>query len=627
MCGIAGSWTFTSRWPATEQRRWLIAMTRRLGHRGPDGEGFWFNHAVGLGLGHRRLAVVGRGDDGRQPLVSTAPPCVLVVNGELYNHKELRRELASQGRMCRGGSDSHVMVEALVAWGLERALERFEGMFAFAFWDARSRTLHLVRDRLGEKPLYYGSWQGVFLFASELKALRVHPAWQADLNPSALAEYFRYGAVGGSQTIDSGIQSLPPGSRLVVRNGGCGAPIAWWNQAASMRQAALDPFRGTAMEAVERLEDLLLESLRLRLQADVPVGAFLSGGLDSASLVLLSARRLGRSLPTFTISSPDPGMDEGPAAQALADQAGGEHSIRCSSARDVLETIPSLASVFDQPFGDPSAVPTLAVSALAREFVTVVLAGDGGDEALGGYERYRQAERLRRIAGILPTPVRRLSGQVLGSMASPRMRQAGAWMAEGYPLSIHCHLLSHWKDPSPLIPELDGFWQASARPTQLDRELSFRQQLLHLDTISLLPDALLVKVDRSSMNFGLEVRLPFLAPAVLQFCHRLPPHLLWRNGTSKWILREVLSRHIPDGLLPDRKRGFSLPLAPWLRQELRPWAESLLSREALGRSGLLKVAPIRRCWQEHLSGQKFRTRAIWNVLMFQAWHHAHTTQR
>lgn len=622
MCGIAGSWTFTPRWSAEEQRQTMVTMTRQLRHRGPDDEGFWFDAAAGLAFGHRRLTVVGPGKGGHQPRVSTAPPCVLVFNGELYNHRELRRELTAQGRPCCGNGDAEVMLQALATWGVERALERFEGMFAFAFWEGRSRTLHLVRDRLGEKPLYYGSWPGVFVFASELKAIRVHPGWTRGLDPSAVAEYFRYGTVGGSLTIDAGIQSLPAGARLVVRDGVPSEPILWWSSAAAMRRAALNPFRGDAAEAVERLEDLLLESLRLRLQADVPVGAFLSGGLDSASLVLLAARRLGQSLPTFTISSPDPGTDEGPAAAQLARLAGGEHSIRRVDPSDVLATIPSLPAVFDQPFGDPSAIPTLAVAALARESVTVVLAGDGGDEALGGYDRYRQAVRLRRIASLLPAPARRLSGHLLGSLASPRLRNAGSWLREGFPLSIHWHLLAHWKEPSPLIPELASFWRASARRTELDDGLTFRQQLLHLDTTTVLPDALLVKVDRSSMRFGLEVRLPFLAPSVLAFCHRLPASLLWQNGSSKWILREVLSRHVPASLLPGSKRGFSLPLGPWLRQGLRPWAESLLSRDALSSSGLLEVAPIRRCWQEHLEGKRFRTRAIWNVLMFQAWDQA-----
>lgn len=627
MCGIAGSWTFSPRWSAQQQRHLIIAMTRQLRHRGPDDEGFWCDAQSGLAFGHRRLAVVGLGAEGHQPLVSARPPAVLIANGEVYNHQELRRELAAQGVRCRSACDSEVMLQALLTWGVSQALERFEGMFAFAFWDGRSRTLHLARDRMGEKPLFYGHWPGLFVFASEPKALRVHPGWPAGLDSHALADYFRFGAVGKDRTIDASIRSLPPGSRLAVRDGVIGEPLRWWSLSASMRQAALDPFQGDEQEAVECLEHLLLESLRLRLQADVPVGAFLSGGLDSASLVLLTARHMGRSLTTFTISSPDREIDEAPAAEALAREAGVEHRIRRLEACDVLETIPSLPSIFDQPFGDASALPTLAVSALARRSVTVALAGDGADETLGGYGRYRQANQLRQIADLLPTSMRQLSGHVLGAMPSPRLNNAASWLREGYPLSIHWHLLSHWKEPSPLVPALHNIWQSSARHTAEDPALGFSQHLLELDSTNLLPDTLLVKVDRSSMNVGLEVRLPFLAPSVLAFCHRLPPHMLWHTPSHKWILRQILSRHIPDELLPTRKRGFSLPLGSWLRKELRPWAEDLLSQEALQRSDLLAVKTIQRCWKEHLAGKNFRVRAIWNVLMFQAWHQARRQEK
>lgn len=597
-------------------------MTATLAHRGPDGEGFWIDEQAGIALGHRRLAIVDPSDAGRQPMVSPDRRYVFMVNGELYNFLELREELERAGAEFAGSCDAEVMLQAVVAWGLDRALDRFIGMFVFALWDATDRVLHLVRDRIGEKPLYYGRWNGAFVFASELKALRAHPGFPGNLDLDALASFLRYSYIGGTQSIYRDVRKLPPGTRIAIKPGDAGAwpePRPWWSLSELVGDAKQQPFGGSDEEAVERLDELLRLSVRVRSRADVPVGAFLSGGIDSSTIVSLMAGDVSGRVRTFTLGTRDPSFDEAPAARAIADHLGCEHSELYLEEADVLSIVPTLTDVFDEPFADPSAIPTRWVSRFAKNSVKAVLAGDGADEFLGGYARHAVAERLRKQTQWIPGPVRRAGGRLLATLANERLRAAGKMLEQNYPHSIYWHLASHWKDPGPLAIGSSNSWAGQGVAEEKGLPASCPLDVLHLDAVTILPGDYLVKMDRASMAESLEVRLPFLDTATVEFLLRLPPRLRHRAGQSKWILRQILRRYLPEHLIQTDKKGFVVPLAKWLRGPLREWAEDLLSEESLAQSGMLSVEVIRNNWREHCSGRYDRNRRLWNVLMLQAW--------
>ncbi len=622
MCGIAGCWEYGGRRSVDELRAATARMTARLAHRGPDGEGLWVEPGAGLALGHRRLSIIGGAESGRQPMRGGEGRYAFVVNGELYNYRELRKELEAEGRAIHGDCDSEVMLCALAAWGVDRALARFDGMFAFALWDGTSRTLHLGRDRMGEKPLYYGGWDGCFVFGSELKALAAHPAFDGAMDESALARFFRYAYIGEERSIYRAVRKLAPGTGVEVREGVAGAPVRYWDLAEVARATARAPFRGTAGDAVSELESRLRESVRLRMRADVPVGAFLSGGLDSAAVVALASREGVGPVRTFSIGSADAGLDEAPAARALAAHFGTAHSEAYLDEAAARALLPQLPKWFDEPFGDASALPVSVVSALARGAVKTVLSGDGGDELLGGYERYRTVERMWRRTRWLPGPARRAAGRVLERVGGERLRAVGGILAEGYPRSLHWHLVSHWKDPGLLAVGLEGAWRGVREAAGGDAELGFPLEMLQLDAATLLPGDMLVKLDRTSMAVGLEARLPYLSAEMVSFCYSLPAELRFRDGQAKWVLREVVRRHVPEALLPGRKKGFAVPLAKWLRGPWREWAEERLAEGALRESGVLAARPVRTRWEQHLAGRVDWSRALWNVLVFQEWDRA-----
>jgi asparagine synthase (glutamine-hydrolysing) len=597
-------------------------MAATLAHRGPDGAGLWLDEPAGIALGHRRLAIVDPSEAGRQPMVSPDRRYVFMVNGELYNFLELREELAREGAEFRGSCDAEVMLQAVATWGVDRALDRFIGMFAFALWDANHRILHLARDRIGEKPLYYGQWNGTFVFASELKALRAHPGFSGNLDLDALAGFMRYSYIGGARSIYRDIRKLPPGTRLAITPGDHGnwpEPLPYWSLADLVGDADRHPFEGSDEEAVELLDDLLSQAVRLRRRADVPVGALLSGGIDSSTIVSLMASDTASAVKTFSIGTRDRTLDEAPAARAVANHLGCEHTELYIEEADALSIVPRLTDVFDEPFADASAIPVQLVSRLARTSVKAVLSGDGADEFLGGYARFAIAERLRQQTRWMPGPVRRAAGRLLSTFRNERMRAAGALLERNYPQSIYWHLLAQWKNPGPLADDLANYWASQEVEREPSLPANFPLELLYLDAVSILPGDYLVKMDRASMAEGLEVRLPFLDPAVVQWCLRLPACFRQRAGQSKWILRQVLRRYLPEHLIQTDKKGFVVPLAQWLRGPLREWAEDLLSQERLAESGVLAVEGIRQDWREHCSGRIDRNRRLWNVLMFQAW--------
>ncbi len=668
MCGIAGFIDTPCDKAEAELRATVLGMADALRHRGPDDGGAWVDAAAGVALGHRRLAVIDLSPEGRQPMPSACGRYVIVFNGEIYNFADLRRELAGLGHRFRGHSDTEVMLAAISRWGVEPAVERFNGMFAFALWDRRERRLVLARDRLGEKPLYYGWTGGVFLFGSELKALRAHPAFRGEVDRDALALYLRHNYIPTPYAIYKGVFKLPPGTMLTVDPRNAGAvpePKPYWSARAAAERGVAEPYPWSEAEAADELDGRLREAVRLRMVADVPLGAFLSGGIDSSTVVALMQAQSGRPVKTFSIGFREAGYDEAEHARAVARHLGTDHTELYVTPEEAMAVIPRLPALYDEPFSDSSQIPTFLVSELARRHVTVSLSGDGGDELFGGYGRYLLCRDLWRRIGWLPAAGRRAVAAALAAVAgwmpavgprgaaprvpdgarpAPRvpdgafvrpdrllsrygrpgrvgdkLRKLAEVLAADSPEALYRRLVSHWKAPDRVVPG------AVEPPTALtDRrrwadvpELVAR--LMYLDTISYLPDDILVKVDRASMGVSLEARVPLLDHRLVEFAWRLPLAMKIRDGQGKWLLRQVLYRYVPKELVDRPKMGFGVPIGAWLRGPLRDWAESLLDERRLRQEGYFDPRPIREKWMEHLSGKHDWQYYLWDILMFQAW--------
>jgi asparagine synthase (glutamine-hydrolysing) len=647
MCGIAGFVQFRpGRAPELEAR--ARHMADRLVHRGPDDSGTWADPAAGVAFGFRRLSILDLSPSGHQPMCSGSGRFVMVFNGEVYNFNELRQQLEPLGHRFRGHSDTEVMLEAIEEWGLEAALSRFVGMFAFAVWDRRHRALHLVRDRLGIKPLYYGFSRGVLLFASELKALRAHPDFVPEIDRRALALLMRHGYIPGSSSIYRGVCKLPPGSILSfdIEGGGNPAlarPRAYWSLREIAERGEREPFLGSDEDARIELDRLLRASVRMRMVADVPVGAFLSGGIDSSTVVALMQAESSRPVKTFTLGFEDRVYNEAPYAAQVAAHLHTEHTELYVTPEETRSVIPKLPTLYDEPFADASQIPTYLVSALARKQVTVSLSGDGGDEIFGGYTHYARAPWLWRWMRALPVSARRALGAALSRLSIPaynrllgghrrlaserirpgtpgeQIHKFAQAFAAADPWELHRHFASQWRHPSELV--LDGeepptiFTEASHRPSLSDPVA----RMLVTDALAYLPDDILTKVDRASMGVSLEARVPILDHRVVEFSARLPMHLKIRDGPGKWLLRQVLHRYIPPTMIERPKMGFASPIGAWLRGPLREWAESLLAEDRLAREGYLRPEPVRKVWREHLAGDRNAQDMLWNVLMFQAW--------
>ncbi len=642
MCGIAGLLDARAAIPDAALSEAASAMAQTLAHRGPDDTGVWVDGAVGVGLGFRRLAIIDLSSTGHQPMCSADGRYVLVFNGEIYNHVALRAELHGSGIAFRGRSDTEVLLEAIAAWGLDRALTRANGMFAFACWDRQSRALFLARDRFGEKPLYYGWCGEAFLFGSELRALRAHPSFRAEIDRDALADYFRFGYVPTPQSIYRGIRKLPPATSVGVdpkRPGALEEPRQYWSATdeALGRVASATPSSREA--AADAVEVALGESVALRMVADVPVGAFLSGGTDSSLVVALMQARSARPVRTFTIGFDLEGYDESERAREVAEHLGTDHTELCLTASEVQSVVPRLPLVFDEPFADSSQMPTLLVSDLARRDVTVALSGDGGDELFGGYARYRALEQLQRTAR-WPAWVRGPIASLLESQPPRRWDRASRLIPwEGIPAQPgdKLHKLARSlraTGPEDVYPALVACWDepvvlgemapASVAQAPSAGSLPPPQWAMLVDTLSYLPDDLLTKVDRSSMADGLEARIPMLDPGVFTVAWRLSASERSGRSPRKRVLRDVLRRHLPERLVGGPKSGFAVPFGDWLRGPLRPWAGELLSEQRLRAEGYLDPTAIRRHWQEHLAGTRDHRHRLWAVLMFEAWLEAAT---
>ena len=638
MCGIAGLWDFAAATPEGELRRLTTAMADSLHHRGPDDGGVWLDEAAGVGLGQRRLSIVDLSPAGHQPMVSACGRFVIVYNGEVYSHEEMRPELIARGIGFRGHSDTEVILEAIAAWGVERTVARLIGMFAIALWDRQERTLTLIRDRLGIKPVYWRLEGGRLLFGSELKALRAEPSWRPEVDQEAVASYLRHNYVPAPRTIYQGVRKLEPGRILTLRAGAEPVESQYWDARAVGRAGLAAPFALSDLELTDQLEALLKDAVGRRMIADVPLGAFLSGGIDSSLVVaLMQAQSAGR-VRSFSIGFEEAGYDEAPHAKAVAAHLGTEHTELYVSSAHALETIPRLAEWYDEPFADSSQIPTFLVSEMTRRHVTVALSGDGGDELFAGYNRYFLGAELWRKLGWIPGGLRRGAAGLIGAvpvagwdrlaallprrLALPQAGDKARKFADILGLAdagaVYRRLVSQWEHPELLLPGVaeprGPLWdEALAREFP---DLVTRMQLL--DVLTYRPDDILTKVDRASMAVALEARVPILDHRVVEFAAHLPLSARIRDGQGKWLLRRVLDRYVPRALIERPKMGFGIPIDSWLRGPLRDWSESLLDPAGLAEAGL-DPAPIRQVWQEHLSGARNWQYRIWTILMLQAW--------
>jgi len=652
MCGIAGFWDVAQRLGGDDASTALHGMTRTLRHRGPDDEGYFQDPDSGLALGFRRLSIVDLSAAGHQPMTSASGRYVIAFNGEVYNHARLRPDLEKAGYTFRGHSDTEVMLAAIEHCGLERALESFIGMFAFALWDKAERRLTLVRDRLGIKPLYCGWATGMFVFASELKALSTLPGFGNPVDRDALCLFLRHNVVPAPYSIYRNIGKLAPGTLLRVdaRLAGVATDAAslaqlatpYWSAREVVEASAANRSTLTDDDATEVLDRLLRDAVALRMEADVPLGAFLSGGVDSSMVVALMQAQSSRPVQTFSIGFHEESHDEARHAKAVAAHLGTDHHELYVTSQDALDVVPRLPAMFDEPFADSSQIPTYLVSELARGKVTVSLSGDGGDELFAGYNRYFWGAGLRRWLNRVPYSARCATAALLrandawfGSALEHAMPLLPARLQLGNPrnksalladmLSARTdderyrYLVSHWRDPATLV--LDG-----SEPPTLLTEAGRRavladpvERMMYADLVTYLPDDILAKVDRASMAVSLEARVPLLDHRVVEFAWRIPMAQKVRGGQSKWLLRQVLYRYVPKDLIERPKMGFGVPIEHWLRGPLRDWAEALLHERRLREEGYFEPAPIRAMWEGHLAGRLNEHYRLWDVLMFQAW--------
>ncbi|HDR9872106.1 TPA: asparagine synthase (glutamine-hydrolyzing) [Burkholderia cenocepacia] len=649
MCGIDGFLNSVA-FDEETARGTLARMTASLAHRGPDGQGIWVDPEAGIALGHRRLAIVDLSVHGRQPMASACGRYVLVFNGEIYNHRELRAELERAGRApaWRGHSDSEVLIAAIVAWGVEATLRRATGMFAFALWNRASRVLTLARDRIGEKPLYYGRIGDALVFASELKALRGYPGFDGTVDRDALCLYLRQSSVPAPYTIYRGIRKLPPGTYIQFEHARDTPRLrAYWTLEQAIEAGRAQPFDGTSDEAVGQLDAILRQAVARQMEADVPLGAFLSGGVDSSAIVALMQAQSATPVDTFTIGFHEAGYDEAGYAKAVARHLGTRHTELYVTADHALGVVPKLPSIYDEPFSDASQIPTFLVSELTRRHVKVSLSGDGGDELFGGYTRYFLTPRLWRKLHRVPGAVRARIAAALHALRPDHADQLaavaqGAWgggveaRESTSRIGDRLHKLGHVMTAESRIglyrllmssvhhPERIAL-SGQEPPTPLDTvsawpaHLSFAEQAMAIDTLTYLPTDILAKVDRAAMAVSLETRMPFLDHHVVEFAWRVPASVRLPEGQSKALLRRLLDRYVPSALIDRPKQGFCAPVDHWLRGALRDWAEALLRPSRLREEGFFDAAAVERLWRQHQTGRMNWQHQLWTVLMFQAW--------
>ena len=654
MCGIVGFIDSTLASSNEVLQQTVRKMSDCIVHRGPDDSGVWTDMNAGFALAHRRLSVLDLSPQGHQPMTSASGRYLISFNGEIYNHRALRKELENSSSTYkgsgviswRGHSDTEVMLTAFEHWGIETALANFNGMFAFALWDRSEQVLHLARDRFGEKPLYYGWMGGTFMFGSELKALKAHPSWCGEIDRNALALYMRHSYIPAPYSIYLGIRKLLPAHVLSIplSNETCETPqsSAYWSAKTVVEAGMRSPFFGTRDEAVESLDGLLRDAVALRMEADVPLGALLSGGVDSSTVVALMQAQSTRSVRTFSIGFCEPGYNEAQHAKVVARHLGTEHTELYITATEALSVIPKIPEIYDEPFSDSSQIPTFLVSKMTRQHVTVALSGDGGDELFGGYNRYVWVRDIWSKVGWLPKSVRTAMARGLTSLSAQgwdkvfanivpvlvhslraqlpgdKIHKLAGILACNSPHDMYRNLVSHWEPESVVLGASEPTTYLTDQKQWADIP-DFTQRMMFLDLVGYLPDDVLTKLDRASMAVSLEARVPLLDHRVAEFAWTLPLAMKIRDGQGKWPLRQVLYKYVPRELVDRPKMGFGVPIDVWLRGPLREWAENLLDEARLKREGYFNPVPIRLKWREHLSGQRNWQYHLWDVLMFQAW--------
>ena len=635
MCGIAG---FIGAAPSSDIGDIAEAMAKSIAYRGPDDQGIWTDGECETALVHRRLSIIDLSAAGHQPMLSADERYVISYNGEVYSFQPIAAELAARGHKFRGHSDTEVILESFAVNGIEATLKRMIGMFAIALWDRRDRTLTLMRDRLGIKPLYWAKFGNTFLFGSELKALRAHQGWTPRIDQSAVAAFLRHNYIPAPRTIYEGVYKLEPGTVLTLPWRGEPKISRFWDARSVARDCSHNPLEGSDAELTEQLESLLKDAVGRRMIADVPLGAFLSGGVDSSTVVALMQAAKSGTVKSFSIGFDIEGYNEAPHAAAVARHLQTDHTELTVTSKAALDVIPRLADFYDEPFADSSQIPTYLVSAMTRKHVTVALSGDGGDELFAGYNRYQLTQRFWRSLSLMPRAVRKGAAAALTAVrpdrwtqllsalpsrlrppqAGDKVHKAAAVLRLDSADAVYRRLVSHW-EPSEIMPQaaeprsiLDDATVAKDFPDLLER-------MQFLDLVTYLPDDILTKVDRASMAVALEARVPLIDHRVVEFAWRLPENVKVRNGTSKWLLRQVLYRHVPPELIERPKMGFGIPLGEWLRGPLRDWAETLLNEQRLRQAGLLDAGMVRRYWADHLDGRRNWQYLLWDVLMLEAW--------
>lgn len=644
MCGLAGFLGFGAVGGAP--RASLEAMSCAIVHRGPDAQGFWLDNEAEIALGHLRLSIIDLTEAGAQPMHSQDGRWTMAFNGEFYNFPDLRRSLEErQGPIAwRGHSDSEVVLECIARDGIQQVLDQIDGMFAIALYDRQERSLTLIRDAFGEKPLYYGLWNGSLLFASELKAMEALPGFAPEMNLDALGDFFKYSYIPGPSSIWQGIGKLPPAHRVTIRLDDVRAnmlaePTAWWDATGDALAARKEKFAGSLEDARREGDALMLAATQRRMVSDVPLGAFLSGGIDSSLVVALMQQQASGPVRTFSIGMEEPGFDESPAARAVAQHLGTDHTELVLDPAEVQATIPKIAGVHDEPFADSSQVPTFLVAQMARDHVTVALSGDGGDELFGGYNRYFTGPRVWDRVSMMPYGLRKamgsglaavpagmfdalgkvLPGELAAGRAGEKVQKLARVIATRDEMGFHDRLLATADAPQDLLSRDVSLTCLAERQDARAAALDFAHRAMLVDTANYMPDDVLVKVDRAAMAVALETRTPYLERDLFRFAWSLPAELRAGSGIGKRLLREMLYTRVPRELVDRPKAGFAIPVGRWLRGGLREWAESELSRNALGRSGLLDVNVIRDRWAQHCSGKRDHETLLWNVLIFQAW--------